>query len=119
MSMRDDTDGVDAPTIIDPVEILPLPTDRIRRGLPFAREFSEITAWPGQRLRVDMVWTPYRDRWTWEVFHMNEGGRRLISGTATLDHAYYDVMPYCLFRFETQDETPAPPVWWPARNRVG
>lgn len=96
---------VEAPANISPVEILPLPLDRVRRGLPFKREFSEITAWPGQRLRVEMVWTPYSDRWTWEVYHANEDDRRLISHRATLNHPYREVMPYCMFRFETMDET--------------
>ena len=106
MSASDETaTAVEPPSIIDPVETLPLPADRARRGLPISVVFSEITAWPGQRLRVELEWNPFSDRWSFDVYHVNQGDDHLISGRATLGYAYIDPMPYCLLVFRTPDDT--------------
>ena len=89
---------------VDPVETIPIPTDRARRGLPVRVEVSNIRAWPGQRLRIEMHWNAFRDRWSFDAYHVNVDDMHLFSGTATLWNQY-DFWPYCLLVFQTVDPT--------------
>ena len=82
------------------IETIPLPSESITHGETFEVTAVDLTAWPGQKLRVEFEYNSHMNRWLWRAFHIGEG-QIVRTSVATLDYQY-DHWPYVLFEFRAR-----------------